>query len=222
MSDSGRRRPAIDVPTLVHLEGPKAHERTEAESFVRDAFRAAYDADIEHFLPTLMALRNDAGRLLAVLGLRDAGDERLFLEQYLDQPVEQVLSRAAACPIERDRLVEVGNFAVGAAGGGRWLITALTAYLYSAGHSWAVFTCGPELRNAFGRLGVELVDMAAADPGRLPLHELARWGGYYDQKPRVMAANVAQSHGVLSTLFGSECALHALWQGALQAGRLAA
>ena len=34
-----------------------------------------------------------------------------------------------------------------------------------------------------------------------------------------MAANVTQSHQVLSALFEKECALNALWLGALQAGR---
>lgn len=222
MTDMNRRRRMMDVPTLVELDGPMAAERTEAEGFVREAFLAAYHARIEHFLPNLMALRNDSGRLLAVLGLRESGSESMFLEQYLDRPVEQALSAAAGCPIDRDSLVEVGNFAVGAAGGGRWLITALTAYLYAAGHSWTVFTCGPELQNAFRRLGVELIDLGVADPSRLHEDEWARWGSYYDQKPRVMAANVAQSHQILAALFEKECALHALWNGALQAGRLAA
>ena len=212
----------IDVPTLVQLEGPQAEERAEAEAFVGEAFRLAYGARIEHFMPSLMALRNNSGRLLAVLGLREPGAEALFLEQYLDRPVEQALSAAAGCPVDRAALVEVGNFAVGAAGGGRWLITALTAYLYAAGRSWTVFTCGPELQNAFHRLGVELHDLGVADPRRLAADEWARWGSYYDQAPRVMAANVAQSHQILSTLFEKECALNALSRGALQAGQLAA
>lgn len=190
---ANRRRSALaEVPTLVRLAGPLA------------------DA------------RSDAGRLLAVLGLRNPGSETLFLEQYLDRPVEHMLSTATNLPVAREELVEVGNFAVGVAGGGRWLITALTAYLYSAARTWAVFTCGPELRNAFRRLGIELVDLAPADPVRLALDEQVRWGSYYLQRPRVMAANVAQSHRVLSALFERECALNALWHDALQAGCIAA
>lgn len=222
MSSNHARNLRLDVPTLVQLQAASADGQGEAECFVRHAFRAAYDARTEHFAPSLMSLRNDAGDLLAVLGLRPVGAERLFLEQYIDQPIEQLLSAAVAAPIDRGALVEVGNFAVGAAGGGRWLITALTACLYAAGHRWAVFTCGPALRNAFGRLGIELVDLAAADPGRLTAEEFARWGSYYDQQPRVMAAQVQQSHAVLSALFAGECTLNALWSGALQAGRLAA
>ena len=76
MTETSRRRRMTEVPTLVHMEGPLADERAEAEAFVREAFRIAYDARIEHFLPTLMALRNDGGQLLAVLGLREPGPGR--------------------------------------------------------------------------------------------------------------------------------------------------
>lgn len=222
MTENRKRRVIADVPTLVGLEGPLAFARGAAEAFVSEAFNAAYGARIAHFMPNLMTLRNDSGRLLAVLGMRGPGDHRMFLEQYLDQPVDQVLSAATGVPVDRRALVEVGNFAVGAAGGGRWLITALTAYLYSAARTWAVFTCGPELQNAFRRLGIQLIDLAAADPNRLSPDEQDRWGSYYAQRPRVMAANVAQSHHVLSALFEHECALNALWHDALQAGRIAA
>jgi hypothetical protein len=87
---------------------------------------------------------------------------------------------------------------------------------------WAVFTCGPELRNAFRRLRIPLLDLAAADPMALDEDERMRWGSYYDQQPRVMAASVAESHAVLSNLFKDECKLHALWHGALRAGSTAA
>lgn len=222
MTERKRNRMTREVPTLVGLEGPLAFARRQAERFVWKAFHAAYGADIDRFMPNLMTLRNDRGALLAVLGLRNPGDAPLFLERYLQQPVEQVLASATRMPVDRCQLVEVGNFAVGTAGGGRWLITALTAYLYSAARTWAVFTCGPELRNAFCRLGIELVDLAAADPARLADDERNRWGSYYAQQPRVLAANVADSHALLARLFESESALHALWQGALHAGRIAA
>ena len=63
---------------------------------------------------------------------------------------------------------------------------------------------------------------AAADPMALDEDERVRWGSYYDQQPRVMAASVAESHAVLANLFKDECKLHALWHGALRAGSIAA
>jgi hypothetical protein len=222
MSDTKRHRRTHEVPTLVRLEDPFAAAREQAEQFVRDAFRSAYGAEIDHFMPSLLSVRAAGGELLGVLGLRNPDATPLFLEQYLAQPVEHVLAAAARQPVDRATLIEVGNFAVGAAGGGRWLITALTAYLYSAGRSWAVFTCGPQLRNAFRRFGIPLLDLAAADPGCLSDDERARWGSYYRQQPRVMAANVVESHAVLSDWLSRECELSSLWHDALQAGRVAA
>lgn len=222
MAYQRQRDTAADLPTLVGMEGPRAFARREAEAFVSAAFEAAYGANITRFMPDLMTLRSDAGRLLAVLGLRSPTNGPLFLEHYLPRPVEDLLAQATGAPVARASLVEVGNFAVGAAGGGRWLITALTAYLFASGRAWAVFTCGPELQNAFRRLGVELVDLAPASRADLPPDDQAHWGRYYDQHPRVKAANVAQSYRVLSAAYAGECALNALWHDALSAGRLAA
>lgn len=222
MTRQSRRRASVEVPTSVGLEGPLALARQQAEMFVWKAFNIAYGADIAHFMPELMTLRNDASDLLAVLGLRKPDDKPLFLEHYLERPVEQLLADVAGRPVDRQQLVEVGNFAVGAAGGGRWLITALTAYLHSSGSAWAVFTCGPELRNAFHRLGIPLLDLAPADPRKLTDDERVRWGNYYAQQPRVMAASVAASHAVLAGVFDGECALNALWRGALRVGQIAA
>ena len=210
------------VPTSVQIAGPSGIDRQLAEAFIRRAFDRAYAAQVTAFMPLLMTLRNDAGSLLAVLGVRPDTDQPLYLEHYLSEPVEQRLADAAGSPVDRASIVEVGNFAVGAAGGGRWLITALTAYLYATGQGWAVFTCGPTLQNAFRRLDIQLVDLAVADPLRLPEPERERWGTYYAQRPRVMAANVQQSHAVLSTLFETECVLHTLWSCALRTGGLAA
>jgi hypothetical protein len=222
MKLSSNRRRVQQVPTRVGFQQPGEATRRQAEHFVHRAFVHAYDADIATFMPTLMTLRDDQGVLRGVLGLRHAAESSLFLEHYLDAPAECVLSAAVGMPVARASVIEVGNFAVGAAGGGRWLITALTAHLHCAGYAWAVFTCGPELRNAFRRLGIPLIDIAPADPARLTAGERLCWGRYYDQAPRVMAANVARSHAVLSSLFEQETALRALWHGALQASAIAA
>ncbi len=221
MREVQSRRDPDRVPTYVRFQRSAEPGRGEVECFVREAFAAAYGAQIEQFLPRLMSLHADSGRLLAALGLSTGSARAMYVEHYLDRPVEQALSAAAQAPVARSALVEVGNFAVAAPGGGRWLITALTAYLHASGAHWAVFTCGPTLRNAFHRLGVPLLDLAPADPAHLSAAERARWGSYYAQRPRVMAARVAHSHEVLSRRYDRD-ALSALWRGASRAGARAA
>ncbi|MBU0500441.1 MAG: thermostable hemolysin [Gammaproteobacteria bacterium] len=206
------------LPTNVGLNEVGDQGRVEVERFVRKVFAAAHGAEVTHFMPVLMDLRNDAGHLLGVLGLRDAVDGGLFLERYLDRPVEACLSAVANEPVDRSDIVEVGNLAVGATGGGRWLITALTAFMHAMDRGWVVFTCGPQLKNAFSRMGIDLLDLGEATPDALSPDERARWGSYYDQQPCVMAGRVAHGYQVLSALFEKECALNALWRCAMLAG----
>ncbi|MCB1758535.1 MAG: thermostable hemolysin [Gammaproteobacteria bacterium] len=217
-----KKRYTNDVPTSIRFYERTTDGRSAVEAFIGNTFQIAHNARIEQYLPTLMALGDGGGEPLAALGLRDADSEKLFLERYLDARVEEVMAAAVGSPVAREELVEVGNFAVGTAGGGRWLITALTAYLQATRWHWTVFTCGPMLQNAFHRLGIELLDLGCADPQRLSAEELQQWGGYYRSGPRVMAANVAQSRQALSLLLEREYALGLLWLGGCQAGRLAA
>ncbi len=206
------------VPTHIGLSIDQDEGRLEAERFVQEIFYRLHNAQVTQFMPILMDLRNDAGKLLGVLGLREAVGAGLFLERYLDQPVEQALSIALNETVSRDDIVEVGNLAVASSGGGRWLITALTSFLYAMQRGWVVFTCGPTLRNSFRRLGIHLLDLGAADQARLSTAETLRWGRYYEQSPRVMASQVSQAYQVLAALFDQECALNALWQCAAVTG----
>jgi hypothetical protein len=225
---SARPNGALDphsVPQRVEILDARSAGRREAEAFIREDYARAYGADLNHFLPQLMSLRCRDGALRAVLGFRPARGELLYLEHYLNQPVERVLAEGIAGTVTRDRLVEVGNLAVAHAGGARWLIAALTAYLYTARIDWAVFTAVTALRNAFARLGVELVTLAAADAGRLPPEERSRWGRYYDTAPMVVAANVRQSYSALLHSLGlaeDRYRLRPMWDSAHSVGAAAA
>lgn len=172
--------------------------RAGLEQFVRSSFEATYGARIERFMPKLMSVRTPGGEPIAVCGLRDPRHGPLFLESYLDQPVEASLERATRRPVSRRDLMEVGNLAIARPGFARFLMAALTEHLHDSGREWAVFTAVPALRNAFTRLGIDLVTLAPARVGRIPARERPQWGSYYDQKPLVMAAGVKQSRAALS------------------------
>ena len=104
----------VELPTSVQLYQELMGNRIEVRtSWVR--LSEGLWCPHRSVSPTLMALRSSSGRLLAALGLRDPINERLYLEQYLDQAAEQVLAAAADCEVDRRELIEVGNFAVGAA-----------------------------------------------------------------------------------------------------------
>lgn len=163
--------------------------RSQAEDFVHRRFLSAHGADIRQFMPELLCMRNYHGTLSAVAGIRLAEQGRLFLEQYLEAPVEALLSRATADPVGRHQVVEVGNLASINSGNARLIIVAVTWLLYLRGLEWVVFTGAHSLINSFRRLGLEPQCLGAADPSRLGESQ-AQWGTYYEQKPQVFTGNI--------------------------------
>ena len=208
----------VVVPVGVKLFPQQDAERLELEQFIHKVYSHQYQADIQHFMPILLGLRDHSGGYVAALGMRHADNTPLFLEHYLDQPVEEVLSntlRAEQGEISRRSIVEVGNLAADHAGGSRWLIVALTAYLQGAGYDWVVFTGVQSLRNSFRKLGLKLFPLAQAELSRLPIAEQTHWGRYYETRPQVMAINVHHTFGVLERLQRFEQTLAVLkniWQ----------
>lgn len=216
--------PARPTPQTVAIHVGTDEARRLAERFIHRCFAAAYDADVRHFMPMLLSLRDPQAQLQGVLGFRPANGSRLFLEQYLDATIEQALTARLGRAIVRDSIIEVGNLATALPGGARWLIAALTAYLKGAGYRWAVFTAVPALSNSFARLGIELVTLAAADKARLLPAEQALWGRYYDTGPIVVAANVQQSFDALGRYLGETedaARMRPLWDHALAVGTAA-
>lgn len=198
---------------------PDHADRAEVEAFIRAAFFEVYQARIKLFMPHLVRLRTLHDHLVAVVGYRDAANHQLFLERYLDRPVEQVLAAHVGQPVCREDIVEVGNLADAAPGGARAAIIILTAFLHSAGYRWVVFTGVPKLRNAFGRLGLEPIELTPADPMRLTPEEREEWGSYYGGQPLVMGGDIMQGFESLDML---RRLLLETWQDAMSQGQIMA
>lgn len=178
-------------PHHVRFSEPRgdAGLRLRQSRLVRRVYAEAYGAQLDTMMPWLLSLHGPDDTLAGVVGARPAACGPLFLESYLDVPIETALAAAAGEPVWRDTLVEVGNLAAAEAGVGRLLIASLASLIEGTGGRWAVFTATSELRALFARLGVELVDIAPADGARLG-RELVRWGSYYETAPRVSAARI--------------------------------
>lgn len=184
--------PSIDhlQTVLVDIDRNSA-VRGDAEQFVADCFRAEYSATVDYFLNNHI-LCYERGLLNSVVGYHAAGDEPLYLEQYLTAPIETVISdrHPAGETIHRSSLVEVGNLASTSPGSFRRLVLSLCRYFHELGYSWVVFTSTPQLLNTFRKLGVELIYLSDAHQDNLKAGA-EKWGSYYQQKPKVVAGNIA-------------------------------
>jgi len=165
-------------------------ERGEIENFIRQCFSAAHGARISHFMPRLLSMSTRGGDLIAAFGLRAALNSPLFLETYLDQPIEDILQSKLGRVVPREEIIEVGNLSALYPGAARWLIVALTAKLHDEGYKWATFTGTSALRNGLSRLGLRPVNLGLATLEQLPISDRANWGSYYDNAPMVMAGDI--------------------------------
>ncbi len=187
----------------------------EATQVVAETFARTYGAQLKHFMPHFIRVSDRRGECRAVLGYRDAESEKLFLEVYLDEPIEQAITRYLGYPVDRSTIVEVGNLAEMEPGDARMAIIAATAFLYTAGYRWVVFTGVARLRNAFRRLGMEPKELMTADESRLSEKQRADWGRYYDGNPVVCFGDIEQGHNNLQELWAS---LRDTWASAVEEG----
>lgn len=179
-----------ETPQMVLTSAlPGDDQRSLYEAFIQQRFRKAHGADIRHFMPQLFGMSKADGELCAVAGVRLAHDGSLFLESYLDEQIEPLISATAEYPVGRASIVEVGNLAACDTGSARLSIIALTYLLAMGGLEWVAFTGNIGLVNSFHRLGLKPVTLCAADPARLG-DDRHSWGSYYESKPWVHVGNI--------------------------------
>lgn len=161
-------------------------DRPALEDYVRTGFERSHRARVTTFMPTLLALRDRRACVRGVVGFRGAADARLYVEHYLDAPIEHALANAAGAAVARSTIVEVGNLAATNCRYARHLAAHLPRVLLAARYEWLVFSGTRVVREILAGFGAPLLDLGPADRSRLPAGEDA-WGAYYDAEPRVMA-----------------------------------
>jgi len=171
----------------------------EVKQFIRHHFKRCYNADIHDFCPMLLSAFNRNGELVAAVGYRYANSSALFLEQYLDKPIERIISTQMGQTVKRDEIVEVGNLACARPGLARSMIVELTSLLRFCGFNWVAFTGTNELLNSFKKLKLHPHIIATADEAKLKFSE-SSWGTYYQSFPSVMYGNINEGYTRLQDL----------------------
>lgn len=173
---------------ITAFEVGQAHaDRAEVEAFIAEVFYRAYGATVKNFMPKLIALRDDNYHLMAAFGMREASVSPLFLEQYVDDPIETVIEKTLGLNIQRDHITEIGNLAVVNPRNAGILISHVIEHSINAGVQLCVATAHHTLQNGLIKGGCDVFPMHAVDVKRLPAGEQADWGRYYDNQPQIIA-----------------------------------
>jgi hypothetical protein len=185
--------------TALHWEcvlAPSPRHAMLAE-FVRHTYASWFGARLDVVMPELCALLGPDDEPHAVAGFRHAADDRLFLEQYLDIPIETAIMTATGADAKRVEIWEVGNLATRCPGAARDFVATAARQLASRGAGWAVFTGTRRVVAIFRRLGIPLLTRAPATPDRVAGGGDG-WGDYYEHTPRVLLGRISAGLGVLA------------------------
>lgn len=181
--------------TLKWLHG--GCELNDISALIRENYRHVFQASLSRCMPWLLGMYDASGVLRAACGVQMASLGTLYLEQYLDEPIEITLSSRLVQPVSRDMIVEIGNFAACDGASARIMYAALCQLLHQYHFSWIVFTGTKKIRNTFYRLNLHPIMLVPADPARLGNAAL-EWGEYYQHDPHIMAGELAGGHTALS------------------------
>ncbi len=184
--------PLVAAGSTTHLH--VCHEsdpgRESVERFIQGVFARRFGARVLRFTPQLVCLKDScSGDIVAAAGYRRADSGALFLERYLDRPVEQYLTEPGQLPVLRKGIVEVGHLASERAGEGRRLIVHLAHHLAAQETHWVVSTLTEELRHLFVRMGITPLALGRADAQVLG-DQASEWGSYYEHHPVVLAGQL--------------------------------
>lgn len=190
------------APTVIDITSRFAPERLRVEKFIQNVYSRNYGADISVTYPVLMSVRDSGGDILAAVGFRPAVSEPLFLEQYTQEPIENVISRLAAHAVPRCEIAEIGNLASKGKGASVFLFAAIASYLLHQGIYYATVTGTDQLHRRFKTMGLNPHVVCDASLAKLKA-EQRNWGSYYDTQPRVLVGSLEDSMQKLNDKLGA-------------------
>lgn len=162
--------------------------------FARQTYEARLACTLQQFYPAYLVYQ-EGEAIRAVVGHRSAGIEPLFVEHYLDAPVEQHLVAA------RDTIVELGCFAAENRLAAFNLMAGSARYLDEQGYTYVVCAANRAIRQCLKKLGIEIQVLGDVDPARVPGGGAA-WGNYYEGDPQVLGGSIKAGVKAINALFG--------------------
>lgn len=156
--------------------------RKEVEAYVYLRYRKAFDANLQTFMPVFLTLFEE-GQIISVCGIRNAAHGPLFLEQYLDLPVDALITQRLGVSVARSQIIEFGQLASFSVGYSRRHFGLMAQQLVERGYIYCIFTATDPLTALMRRMGLPLEQVQAVDANRIPNAD--NWGDYYHHEPHI-------------------------------------
>jgi len=194
VSEASKR---VFLPHLsVVLTGVESPQRDNVEAYIAKQFHKNHAADVNSFLPFLLSAETKRN-ITSVIGFYLADMTKpMFLEQYLDDKAESVISRLVNHDVGRDKIAEIGNLTSSYPGSSQMLFILIVSILYKLGINWALFTATEQVQSMVSALDIEFLDVCEARSERLAA-DSSSWGSYYKNQPKVIAGDIKKAYRLL-------------------------
>ena len=166
--------------------------RRDLEDFILQAYKQKFCAELKSFLPQIAASISPGLRFNSVFGYGAAASGQLFLEQYIDDPIEAVISAHHGARVERAKIVEVGNLVCASHAQVAFELRKIANYLGRQGFEWIVCTATRQLRLVFLRAGARPITLAPARVEKIS-GNTTDWGSYYSNSPQILVGISAKA-----------------------------
>lgn len=194
----GTTAPSACPVTRLELFGPGCAGRDALESEIRSRYADHFSACVEGFMPYLLRFTLAEGGERGVVGLRPASDGELYLESYLDSPIEECIAGLVSYPVARSAVVEIGQLAVEHRRVVVPLFRQLVPFLLQHGYRWVCFTATGPVRALLARAGLSGQQLGTASADRVA-DRADHWGSYYRHDPRVIVGDLYHPAGFRPT-----------------------
>ncbi|MEX0943781.1 MAG: thermostable hemolysin [Pseudomonadales bacterium] len=176
--------------SLFRIAAPGTSDHILAQNLVAEEYRRHFGSAVSHPLAYSLNLHQD-DELVGCMGFSPALDDTLFLEQYLDEPIESMIAATmrGGAAVFREEIVEIGSFAVRRRQYALPLMIEMAQAMLARGFTTAVCTATGPVAGCLGKLGIAHVRLARADASRIP--DANQWGSYYALDPVVLGGDIA-------------------------------
>lgn len=178
--------------TFSFVENDSAMRRW-VEQRIRQAYGLHFGACITGFMAKFACYEHASGAT-GLIGVRRAADERLFLERYLAQPLEDTIRDACGRPVSRKGIAEVGQFVVDDPRVAADFFRDLVPFLVRQEFEWVSFTGTHKIRAILRRIGFNGMPIARGDAS-VTAGSGDHWGSYYENDPVVIVGKLADPAG---------------------------
>lgn len=155
------------------------------KQFIKDKFKNQYNADISITYPYIASIKDYTG-ILCAAGFRFAKNEKLFLEQYLDCPIENKIG------VERSKIVEIGNLAVDDFTKLFQFLSEISVFLIDNEVDIVCITATEKLSRILQRRDIKGHILTDAKQDSLQTSD-ENWGAYYATKPKVYTFSLKEN-----------------------------